>query len=53
MPGLLNRLLPVLALLGALSVLGLALAWLVHADAPMADEVPVRFRGRALYRGPR
>ena len=41
MPGLLNRLLPVLALLGALSVLGLALAWLVHADAPMAGEVPV------------
>ena len=41
MPGL-NRLLPLLALLGALSVLGLGLAWLVHADAPMAGEVPVR-----------
>ena len=40
MPGL-NRLLPVLALLGVLSVLGLALAWLVHADAPMPGEVPV------------
>ena len=40
MPGL-NRLLPMLALLGALSVLTLGLAWLVHADTPMADEVPV------------
>ena len=30
-----NRLLPMLALLGALAVLGLALAWLVKADAPM------------------
>ena len=28
-----NRLLPMLALLGALAVLGLALAWLVKADA--------------------
>lgn len=37
----LNRLLPMLALIGALSVLGLALAWLVHADAPMPGEVPV------------
>ena len=38
----LDRLLPMLALLGVLVVLGLALAWLVHADAPMPDEVPVR-----------
>ena len=37
----LDRLLPMLALLGVLVVLGLALAWLVHADAPMPDEVPV------------
>ena len=37
----LNRLLPMLALIGALLVLGLALAWLVHADAPMPGEVPV------------
>ena len=37
----LNRLLPMVALIGALSVLGLALAWLVHADAPMPGEVPV------------
>lgn len=38
----LNRLLPLLALIGAMSVLGLALAWLVHADAPMDGEVAVR-----------
>ena len=38
---LLNRLLPMLALIGALSVLGLALAWLIHADAPMPGEVRV------------
>jgi diguanylate cyclase (GGDEF)-like protein len=38
----LDRLLPMLALLGALSVLGLALAWLVHADAPTTGEIPVR-----------
>ena len=37
-----NRLLPMLALLGALAVLGLALAWLVKADAPMPGEVAVR-----------
>ena len=38
---LLNRLLPMLALIGALSVLGSALAWLIHADAPMPGEVRV------------
>ncbi|MEF9977394.1 MAG: diguanylate cyclase [Thermomonas sp.] len=55
----LDRLLPMLALLGALAVLGLALAWLVHADAPMADEVPVRVGvgdegaiGRRVLAGP-
>ena len=41
MPGL-NRLLPMLALFGALSVLALALAWLLHADAPLRSEIPVR-----------
>jgi hypothetical protein len=52
MPGL-NRLLPMLALLGALSVLGLALAWLVNADAPMAGEVPVHGLGtEGRTRGP-
>lgn len=38
----LDRLLPMLALLGVLAVLGLALAWLVHVDAPIRDEVPVQ-----------
>ncbi len=42
MSSVLNRLLPAIVLLSALLVLGIALAWLVEADAPLAKEIPVR-----------
>ena len=37
-----KRVLPMLALLGVLAVLGLALSWLVKADAPLPGEVAVQ-----------
>ena len=44
MSGVLNRLLPAIVLLAVMAVLGVAVAWLAKADAPLETEIPVSVR---------